>query len=513
MLDARTASQKDEDLFHRTYTYAKAVKRRRPLHCSVQRVTMPSVSLEGTSARWHIGSPSSGDASSDSTDFPFWEYDFPREIWRVRPASQVAIKVAAFIPVMLLGLFGNGAVLLLVCRRRAMQTPGNLLLASMAVSDLFVAAVLPSLTMVEDFFQNWVLGAAMCKLEGFLMLLLTLAGALTLVAVSLLRLLSIAAPAGAVHSRITPAAVIKLAVTLWLVAALLASPLLLWRHYRERQWRNFLEQYCAENQERLGVYWLTVGVLLVWLPLVVILASYAVMFVRLEVSARRATRRGSGAPATARGRDRVAVMLCVASAVYLVCWTPFAAVIVKRYLLPDEAGAVTEAFRALWYAAHYLMYANAAFNPIVYWATNETFRRGFRETFVARGRRATSAPKACSDETGKSVTMTASAQMTQLTAEKKKVTKDELIENMKSLPKQTGSSEKVGRVIQERDQKKTELGRTRTGEATEARKAEEARQPAEKTKRQEGKAEQDEKTPAGQKAEVDLEQGRSVIRL
>ena len=297
-----------------------------------------------------------------------------------------------------------------------MRTPVNLLLASMAVSDLFVAAVLPSLTMVEDFFQNWVLGAAMCKLEGFLMLMLTLAGALSLVAVSLLRLVSIAAPTGAIQARFTPTAAVRLSVLIWLAAAALASPLLRWRHYRERQWRNFTEKYCTENQERLGVYWLTVGALLVWLPLVAILASYAVIFVRLEVTARRATRRGSGAPAAARGRDRVAVMLCFTSAVYLLCWTPFAAVIVKRYRLPDEADAVTEAFRALWYAAHYLMYANAAVNPIVYWATNETFRRGFRETLVACGRRRDAESARTAAEAGKSEKPAAVTQMTQLAA-------------------------------------------------------------------------------------------------
>ncbi|XP_043207285.1 neuropeptide FF receptor 2-like [Amphibalanus amphitrite] len=380
---------------------------------------MTSSSIQGTSAnlQWHISFPK----TSDSTDFPFWKYDFPREIWDVRPASQIAVKVATFIPIMLLGLIGNGAVLFLVCRRKTMRTPVNLLLASMAVSDLFVASVLPSLTMVEDFFQNWVLGPVMCKLEGFLMLLLTLAGALTLVAVSLLRLISIAAPASVIQARLTPTAAIRLAILIWLVAAILATPLLRWRHYRERQWRNFTEKYCTENQELLGLYWLVLGALLVWLPLVAILASYAVIFVRLEMTARRATRRGSGAPAATRGRDRVGIMLCVASAVYLLCWTPFAAVIVKRYRLPDEADAVTDSFRALWYAAHYLMYANAAVNPIVYWATNETFRRGFRETFVARSRRQATSAARTSGEAEKSAAKPVDVtQMSQLATEKEK---------------------------------------------------------------------------------------------
>ncbi|XP_037094275.1 neuropeptide FF receptor 2-like [Pollicipes pollicipes] len=292
--------------------------------------------------------------SLSSADFPFWQHDFPRPIWRVRPAGQIAVKVIAFVPVAVLGLLGNGLVLFLVARHRNMRTPVNVLLASLAVSDLLTTTLLPALLMVEDFFQNWELGAAMCKAEGFIMLTLTVVGALTLVAVSLLRLLAIAAPPLA---RLSAAGACRLSLALWAA----------------RQWRNFREQFCTEDKQQLGVYWLTLGALLVWLPVAAILVSYAWIFCRLEAAAR------------------VAVMLCTATAVYVVCWTPFAVVVIQRYRLPDTADAVTERLRALWYAAHYLMYASAALNPLVYGLTNYTFRRGFRETLAALARTETTA--------------------------------------------------------------------------------------------------------------------------
>lgn len=37
-------------------------------------------------------------------------------------------------------------------------------------------------------------------------------------------------------------------------------------------------------------------------------------------------------------------------------------------------------FYILWYASHYLLYLNAAVNPIIYGLTNDNFRRAYHQT-------------------------------------------------------------------------------------------------------------------------------------
>lgn len=37
-------------------------------------------------------------------------------------------------------------------------------------------------------------------------------------------------------------------------------------------------------------------------------------------------------------------------------------------------------FRALWYTSHYLIFVNAAINPLLYGITNDNFRRAYHQT-------------------------------------------------------------------------------------------------------------------------------------
>uniref|UniRef100_A0A182MKN2 G-protein coupled receptors family 1 profile domain-containing protein n=1 Tax=Anopheles culicifacies TaxID=139723 RepID=A0A182MKN2_9DIPT len=41
-------------------------------------------------------------------------------------------------------------------------------------------------------------------------------------------------------------------------------------------------------------------------------------------------------------------------------------------------------FLVLWYVSHYLMYLNAALNPLIYGLTNENFRKAFRKISLSR---------------------------------------------------------------------------------------------------------------------------------
>lgn len=83
------------------------------------------------------------------------------------PEWEIAVKITTFIPIFLFGIFGNILLLNVIVRNRALQTPTNLLLANMAVADFFTLTLCSVMFLFKDFYQNFVLGAIGCKMEGY----------------------------------------------------------------------------------------------------------------------------------------------------------------------------------------------------------------------------------------------------------------------------------------------------------------------------------------------------------
>lgn len=98
----------------------------------------------------------------------FSQYDYPYEIWITIPKTEAIIKVTTIIPVVLFGVFGNFLLLNIISRNRALRTPTNFLLGNMAVADLATLLFCPVILLSRDLYQNYVLGAIGCNLEGFL---------------------------------------------------------------------------------------------------------------------------------------------------------------------------------------------------------------------------------------------------------------------------------------------------------------------------------------------------------
>lgn len=98
----------------------------------------------------------------------FSQYDFPNDLWYAIPDWEMAIKIGTFIPIILLGIFGNVMMLNIIVSNRSLQTPTNLLLANMSAADLAMITICPILFMFNNFFQDFRLGVIGCKAEGFL---------------------------------------------------------------------------------------------------------------------------------------------------------------------------------------------------------------------------------------------------------------------------------------------------------------------------------------------------------
>ncbi|XP_035787697.1 somatostatin receptor type 5-like isoform X1 [Anopheles albimanus] len=320
-------------------------------------------------------------AKFDLSEMDFTVYDYPREIWRILPAWEVTLKTLTFLPVIMFGLLGNAILCYIIAQMRALRTPTNLLIANLAVTDLATVLVCPLMFMFHDFYQNYVLGAVGCKLEGFLEGSLLITSVLCLCAISYDRLTAIVFPK---RSRLSKRGAWVLIAASWICGLLIALPLSMYRAYRERQWKNYLETYCAENTTFLPSYWHVLIGVLVWFPLLVMFCCYSCIFLKLDRYERRVLRKEH--PISVSYKRKVAKTLFIVLIVFVLLRIPFTTLVFIRYerYLNDNQNQIGSDFLILWYVSHYLMFLNAALNPLIYGLTNENFRKAFRKIPLSR---------------------------------------------------------------------------------------------------------------------------------
>ncbi|XP_053685931.1 neuropeptide FF receptor 2-like [Sabethes cyaneus] len=308
-------------------------------------------------------------------------YDYPREIWYIIPFWEIMIKTVTFIPVITFGIFGNAALLCIICTLRPLRTPTNILIANLAVVDLATLIVCPIMFMLHDFYQNYVMGPAGCKLEGFLEGSLLITSVLCLCAISYDRLTAIVLPK---KSRLNVRGVSVLIFFAWFVGFSLALPLTIFRNYKERQWHNFLETFCAENTSFLPRYWHVLIGALVWFPLTVMICCYSIIFLKLDRYERRVLSREH--PISVCYKKKVAKSLFIVLVVFIVLRIPFTTLVFIRYnrYVNESTNQIGQDFLILWYVSHYMMFVNAAVNPVIYGLTNDNFRKAYNKTKIWR---------------------------------------------------------------------------------------------------------------------------------
>lgn len=123
------------------------------------------------------------------------------------------------------------------------------------------------------------------------------ASVFTLVAIAGDRFFAIVFP---LKSRVTQRKVSVIIIVIWLAAIAIGLPVLFFYAYTERQWKNFVEKYCTEvwpqvlqsdgtcdqGKRSRKAYWICLLVVLNWVPMVLMMVAYFVIFIKLRKSRR-----------------------------------------------------------------------------------------------------------------------------------------------------------------------------------------------------------------------------------
>lgn len=83
------------------------------------------------------------------------------------PLAMIFTLALAYGAVIILGVTGNLALIIIILKQKEMRNVTNILIVNLSFSDLLVAIMCLPFTFVYTLMDHWVFGEAMCKLNPF----------------------------------------------------------------------------------------------------------------------------------------------------------------------------------------------------------------------------------------------------------------------------------------------------------------------------------------------------------
>ncbi|KAK2145728.1 hypothetical protein LSH36_660g00007 [Paralvinella palmiformis] len=292
--------------------------------------------------------------------------------------SPTAITISTFLAfICVVGLVGNGLVVFVVSRYTKMKTVTNMYILNLSVADFFYLLGLP-LVMVVSLRNEWVFGAAMCRIYYMLTCVNWFTGTFTLVMMSADRFLAVCYPIASMRYR-TPIYAIAAIALIWIVSFVAMLPIVLFAGLVQHP--GTAESYTCNinwpsDDQMTGyrifiLYDFLIGFLI---PVGLISVFYALLLCRLRATGsqiRNADRR--------RSHRKVTKLVTLIIAVFIICWLPFWSF--QVYNVFRRPGALANWKLFLNYIFSMMSYTNSMVNPLLYAFTNDNFRESFISAF------------------------------------------------------------------------------------------------------------------------------------
>ncbi|NWH78431.1 ADRA2 protein, partial [Piaya cayana] len=306
------------------------------------------------------------------------------------PIAMGLILLAALV-ILLTTVVGNVLVVAAVSTSRALQAPQNLFLVSLASADILVAILVLPFSLANEVMGYWYFGGLWCSLYLALDVLLCTASIGHLCAISLDRYWAVTR-AARLNLRRSPGRVKGMIGAVWVAAAVVALPPLLWVQPGGQE--------CQLSQETW--YVLASCAASFFAPCLVMVAVYCRIY---QLTARRTAallathaphatgKKGPGVAMPSwrrrsqhqsvslcrqrlvRARERrFTVVLAVVMGAFVLCWFPF----FFTYSLVAICGEGCHVSKPLFSFFFWIGYCNSSLNPLIYTLFNRDFRAAFR---------------------------------------------------------------------------------------------------------------------------------------
>ena len=160
---------------------------------------------------------------------------------------QATAAIAAVITFLILfTIFGNALVILAVLTSRSLRAPQNLFLVSLAAADILVAALIIPFSLANELLGYWYFRRTWCEVYLALDVLFCTSSIVHLCAISLDRYWAVSR-ALEYNSKRTPRRIKCIILTVWLIAAVISLPPLVYKGDPGPQPRG--RPQCKLNQE------------------------------------------------------------------------------------------------------------------------------------------------------------------------------------------------------------------------------------------------------------------------
>ncbi|XP_060621408.1 neuropeptide Y receptor type 2-like [Anolis sagrei] len=282
------------------------------------------------------------------------------------------ILIAAYSLIILLGFVGNSLVIYMIVKYKTMRTVTNFFIANLALADLMVDTLCLPFTLAYTLLDEWKFGAVLCHLVSYAQALSVHVSTLTLTVIALDRYRCIVFH---LDSRISKKISFTIIAITWLVAAILASPLAIFREYRfeEIPTINLRIAVCSEKwpseSRDATIYSLSMLLLQYVLPLSIICYAYIRIWFKLRSHISPTARNDSHCR-----RRKTTKMLVMVVVVFAVSWLPFH---VFQLAIDLDLVLNFHDYKLLYTVFHVVAMCSTFANPLLYGWMNKNYRNGF----------------------------------------------------------------------------------------------------------------------------------------
>ncbi|NWT27528.1 NPY1R protein, partial [Cardinalis cardinalis] len=302
------------------------------------------------------------------------------------PLAMVFTLALAYGTVIILGVSGNLALIVIILKQKEMRNVTNILIVNLSFSDLLVTIMCLPFTFVYTLMDHWIFGEAMCKLNPFVQCASITVSVFSLVLIAIERHQLIINPRGwrpnNRHAYMGIAAI-------WILATASSLPFLIYHVLTDEPFRNvtfdeYKDKYvCLDlfpwDTARLS-YTTTLLVIQYFGPLCFIFICYLKIYIRLK---KRSSMMDKMRDSKYRSSEtkRINIMLISIVVAFAVCWLPLTIFNIVFDWNHEILPVATCSHNLLFLICHLTAMISTCVNPIFYGFLNKNFQRDLQFFF------------------------------------------------------------------------------------------------------------------------------------
>ncbi|KAM3965640.1 neuropeptide receptor A14 [Aphomia sociella] len=327
--------------------------------------------------------------SENSTDNEYTPYEDRLETYLVP---------VLFAIIFIVGVLGNGTLVIVYVRHRGMRNAPNTYIFSLALADLLVILICVPFVSIIYTLESWPWGELICRISEAAKDVSIGVSVFTLTALSAERYCAIVNPFRKLQLRKLP---LVCATFIWGAALIFATPAAVFSNTVTAQLHdNITIVYCTpyppgwehypkyDNQLYEYVLWMALAKAIIYygLPLLVIAFFYTLMAQRLLASTREmpGAFHGGQGEAQAKARKSVACMVLIFVIVFFICFLPYHAFEMWYHLSPTAQTDYNDWTHALRIMGFCLSFLNSCVNPVALYCVSGVFRQHFNRYLCCR---------------------------------------------------------------------------------------------------------------------------------